>query len=227
VQIAGEAPDGRRAVTAIRKQRPDLVLLDVQMPEVDGFGVLEAVGAARMPEVIFVTAYDQYALRAFDVHALDYLLKPFDRERFARAMTRAKTRLREKGEPLGPRLAALLDALEKRTPHLERLVIRAAGRVVFLRAGEVDWIEAAGNYARLHVRGEEHLLRETMSALEARLDPQKFRRIHRSTIVQVERIQELRADFHGDYEVLLRNGTRLTLSRTFREKLRDLLGDAL
>lgn len=231
VEIAAECADGRKAIAAIHKHAPDLVFLDVQMPEVDGFAVIEAVGPARMPAVIFVTAYDKYALRAFEVHALDYLLKPFDRERFTRALERAKTRLQHdaagRSGELGPRLLALLEALKAGARPVERLVIKSGGRVIFLRAEEIDWIEAAGNYVRLHAGREAHLLRETMSALEARLDAGRFRRIHRSTMVQLDRIKEMQPDFHGDYQVLLRDGTRLTLSRTYREKFREFLGDSL
>ncbi len=225
VEIVGECADGRRAVAAIQKHAPDLVFLDVQMPHLDGFGVLEAVGPERIPAVIFVTAYDQYALRAFEVHALDYLLKPFDRARFEKALQRARTRMerRDSGE-INAKLLALLEDLRKGPRRLERLVIKTSGRIYFLPVREIDWIEAAGNYVRLHSGGQAHMIRETMAALETKLDPHKFLRIHRSTIVNIERIKELQPWFHGDYAVLLDDGARLTLSRSYRERLREILG---
>jgi two-component system LytT family response regulator len=225
IEVAGECADGRQAVAALRQDLPDLLFLDVQMPLLDGFGVLEELGAEHMPVVIFVTAYDRYALRAFEVHALDYLLKPFDRERFRKALERARAQLRRhQHQEVNQRLLALLaDVRETRKP-LDRLVIKSGGRVCFVRTEEIDWIEAAGNYLRLHVGPEVHLLRETMSRLESRLDPRQFPRIHRSTMVNLERIQELQPSFHGDFIVVLRDGTELTLSRGYREKLQELLG---
>lgn len=185
-----------------------------------------------MPVVIFVTAYDRYALRAFDVHALDYLLKPFDRERFDRAFDRALDRARGEIErrnekDLSHRIVALLKDLKDEQRFLERLVIKSAGRVFFLRADEIDWIEAAANYVRLHVGKEAHLLREKMNTLEERLDQNRFLRIHRSTIVNIERIKELHPGFRGEYVVTLHSGQRLTLSRGYRDKLQDLLGKPL
>lgn len=225
VEIVGECADGRRAVSTIREWKPDLIFLDVQIPEMDGFEVLKAVGPGAMPAVIFVTAYDQYALRAFDVHAIDYLLKPFDRQRFHRALRRAKGQISsEKHDDVNERLLALLEDLKGGQKYLERLVIKSGGRVFFLRVDEIDWMEAAGNYVRLHVGKELHLQRETMSALEAKLDPRKFVRIHRSRIVNLERIKELQPWFRGDYQVVLRDGTKLTLSRGYRDRLQEVLG---
>ena len=223
IELVGECGDGKEAVSAIREKSPELLFLDVQMPEMDGFAVLRAVGPERVPAVVFVTAYDRYALRAFDVHALDYLLKPFDRERFQKALERARAQLGERGT-LGDRLLALLKDVKKVSKHPERFVIKSAGRVFFLRADEIDWVEAAGNYVQLHVGPTTHLMRETMGRLEARLDPEKFVRIHRSTIVQVDRIKEMQPAFHGDYIVILQDGARLNLSRSYREKLQTLLG---
>jgi two-component system LytT family response regulator len=228
LEVAGECADGRQAVEAIRAHQPDLIFLDVRMPELDGFGVLEALAEEPNPAVIFVTAYDQFALKAFEVNALDYLLKPFDRDRFHKALERARAQVgRDQGEEVREQLRALLEDVRGGRKYVDRLVIKSSARVFFLRVEEIDWVEAAGNYLKLHAGSEAHLLRETMSGLEARLDPTKFLRIHRSTLVNIERIQELQPWFHGDYVVLLRNGTRLTLSRSYRQKLQDLFGNTL
>jgi two-component system LytT family response regulator len=225
VEVVAECATGTEAIAAIERLEPDLVFLDVQMPEVDGFGVLEALDPERIPAVVFVTAYDRHALRAFDVHALDYLLKPFDRERFARALSRARATL-EPGRSereLSRRLLSLLREVQRDRGHAERIVVRDAGRVFFLRVDEIDWIEAAGNYTCLHAGKDSHLLRETMKALEARLDPERFLRVHRSTIVRVERIREMRAGAHGEYEVVLADGTRLSSSRSYSRHIQRLL----
>jgi two-component system LytT family response regulator len=228
VDLVAQARDGEEAVTAIHDHTPDLVFLDVQMPQMNGFDVVEAVGTDKMPLVIFVTAYDQHALRAFQVRALDYLLKPFDRERFSDALQRARRQLeRDETGDLGRRLLALVKDLRRDQPRSDRLVVKSGGRLFFLRTDEIDWVEAAGNYVRLHVGATSHLLRETMNAIESRLDPEKFFRIHRSRIVNMERIQELQPWLNGEYAVLLRTGTRLTLSRGYREKLQDRLGRGL
>jgi two-component system LytT family response regulator len=224
IEVVGQCRDGEEAITSIVDRGPDLVFLDVQMPQLNGFEVIDAVGSDRMPLVIFVTAYDQHALRAFEVRALDYLLKPFDRERFSEALQRARKQIeRDETGDLGRRLLALVKDLRKDQPRADRLVVKSGGRLFFLRADEIDWIEAAGNYVRLHVGQTAHLLRETMNAIEARLDPEKFFRIHRCRIVNMERIQELQPWLNGEYSVLLRTGTRLTLSRGYREKLQDRL----
>jgi two-component system LytT family response regulator len=225
VELVGECADGDEAVAAVRERQPDLVFLDVQMPGRNGFGVLEALAPYAPPAVVFVTAHDRYALKAFDVHALDYLLKPFDRPRFRKALERARAQLRrEPGPGVNERLLALLADVREARPPLERLVVKSAGRVSFVRTDEIDWIEAAGNYLRLHVGGDTPLLRETMNSLEARLDGRRFVRIHRSTIVNIERIRELQPSFHGDYAVRLRDGTELTLSRGYRDKVQAALG---
>ena len=224
VEIIGECADGREAVSFIKRDAPDLLFLDVQMPEMSGFEVLEKIGAGHLPSIIFVTAYDQYALRAFDVHALDYLLKPFDRERFQTALERARTEIeRARGGHLQERLLSLLADLKVEQKYLERLVIKDAGRVFFLRTEEIDWIESAGNYVRLHVARDSHLLRETMNTLETRLSPAKFLRIHRTAIINVERIKEMHPMFRGEYVLVLRDGTRLTSSRAYKERLQELL----
>jgi two-component system LytT family response regulator len=224
VELVGQARDGEEAVTAIHDDSPDLVFLDVQMPQMNGFDVIEAVGGEKMPLVIFVTAYDQHALKAFQVRALDYLLKPFDRERFTDSLQRARKQLeRDESGDLGRRLLALVKDLRRDQPKSDRLVVKSGGRLFFLRTDEIDWVEAAGNYVRIHVGPASHLLRETMNALEGRLDAEKFFRIHRSRIVNMERIQELQPWLNGEYAVVLRSGTRLTLSRGYREKLQERL----
>jgi two-component system LytT family response regulator len=225
VEVIGEAGDGGEAVAAIRADKPDLVFLDVQMPVLDGFGVLEALGEDDLPAVIFVTAYDRFALRAFEYNALDYLLKPFDRERFRKALERARAHLgRARDREETHQLLGAAAEYKSGGAVLERLVIKSSGRVFFLRVEEIDWIEAAGNYVRLHVGKEAHLLRDTMSSLEARLDAKRFLRIHRSTIANIECIQELQPLFHGDYVVILRDGTQLNLSRGYRQRLNEVFG---
>ena len=225
IEVVGQCRDGEEAATAIVDHTPDLVFLDVQMPSMNGFEVIDAVGSEKMPLVIFVTAYDQHALKAFQVRALDYLLKPFDRERFQEALQRARTYIqRDETGDIGRRLLALVKDLRRDQPKTDRLVVKSGGRLFFLRTDEIDWIEAAGNYVRLHVGPVSHLLRETMNAIEGRLDPEKFFRIHRSRIVNMERIQEMQPWLNGEYAVVLRTGTRLTLSRGYREKLQERLG---
>jgi two-component system, LytTR family, response regulator len=228
IEIIGECANGQEAVDVIERESPELVFLDVQMPGLDGFGVLKKVGAEHAPGVVFVTAYDQYALHAFEVHALDYLLKPFAKKRFDETLQRAKAQLRSRPEgAVTEKLMSLLDGLGEAKRYLERFVIRSNSRVFFLKVSDVDWIEAAGNYLNIHIGNEAHLLRETMNGIETQLDPRRFIRIHRSTLVNVERIKELSPLFHGDYVVTLTNGTRLTLSRSYRDKLSDLTNGIL
>ncbi len=233
IEIVGEAGSGREAVALIREHSPDLVFLDIQMPEMTGFDVLDQMDAAQIPAVVFVTAYDKYALRAFEVHALDYLLKPFDDARFEKALRRAKQQIEQREvSELSQRLVALLEDRDgardaekpARPQHLTRLLIKSAGRVFFLKADEIDWIGAEDYYVKLHVGPKGHLLRETMNDLEARLDPQKFMRVHRSAIVNLDRVKELHQHFNGDYVVVLQDGTELKLSRSRREHLQTLLG---
>ncbi len=228
VEIVGDCASGHQALAMMRESEPDLVFLDIQMPEMDGFSVLEAIAPERLPLVIFVTAYDQYALRAFEFYALDYLLKPFDRARFEKAMQRARERLsKAKGDELNQRTIALLEEIKARSKYLGRLVIKSGGRVFFIKTEEIDWIEAEGKYVRLHVGRESHLLREAIGGLEAQLDPARFLRIHRSTIVNIDRIRELQPWFHNEYRVILRDGTELMLSRSCRKKLGEMLGGHL
>jgi two-component system, LytTR family, response regulator len=224
-EIVGEAGDGTTGAESILALQPDLVFLDVQMPGADGFDVIEAVGADKMPFVVFVTAYDRYALRAFDVHALDYLLKPFDRERFRQALTRARQQLDRNGNgDIERRLAAIVSDLRPAKAKADRFVVKSGGRIFFVRTGEIDWIEAAGNYVKLHVGNDSHLIRETMNAVESKLSPDLFVRVHRCHIVNIEQVRELQPWFNGEYVVFLKNGTRLTLSRGYRERLQERVG---
>ena len=215
IEIVGEAGSGTTAVEAIESLRPDLVLLDIQMPEMDGLEVVAAIGTDRMPAVVFVTAYDRYAIDAFDLNAADYVLKPVDPERLHRALERARQR---KPHDLEERLARILDASRPR-----RLVVRSAGRIQFVNVDEIDWIAAEDNYVRIHTAGKTFLMRETVTGMEQRLDPREFLRIRRSTIVRVSRIQEVRTLLNGTFEILLADGTRVTSARRFREAVERLL----
>jgi len=225
IDVIGECSNGREALEAIQADRPDLVFLDVQMPELDGFGVIESLDQDSLPAVIFVTAHDKFALKAFDVHAVDYLLKPFDRERFETALNRALDKFKARENPgIDARVLSMLTELRAQPKATERLVVKTDGRVLLIKVEDVDWVEAADNYVSLHVGNEAHLLRETMTSLEKRLPSEKFLRISRSTIVNVERIKELQPMFHGEYVVILRTGAKLNLSRGYRDKLNLLLG---
>ena len=225
IEIVGECGNGKEAVEAITNQKLDLLFLDIQMPEMDGFDVLQAVGPEQVQAIIFVTAFDQYALKAFDVHALDYLLKPFDEARFQRALKQAKSRIeRRELNQLTTKLVALLDERSTRevatkSTYLTRLMVKLSNRVILLKVSDVDWIEADGNYAKLHVGGKCHLLREKMQDLENQLDPDKFVRIHRSIIVNLDRVKEMHPHFNGDFIVVLDDGAKLKLSRSRREVL--------
>ncbi len=233
LEIVGECGNGADAILAIEKHSPDLVFLDIQMPELDGFGVIEAVGPDRMPLVIFVTAYDEYAVQAFEVHALDYLLKPVERERFAAALERAKSRLdspaaaRSDPGPDKQQLQALLEHLGRRQRRDLRLAIKVDGRLLLIRTAEIDWIEAVDNHARIHVGADTHLVRDTLTRLESRLPAARFLRIHRSTIVNTERVKELQPWFQGDFVVILHDGSRHTSGRSYRQRLQAFIRDAL
>ena len=229
IEIVAECRDGKEALETIEAEKPDLVFLDIQMPEMDGFEVMENLELDDPPIIIFVTAFDEYALKAFDIHALDYLLKPFDRERFGEALSRARREVEQKhiGDIKDKLMALLNDVRNRASKFPDRLVVKTAGRVVFLKIDDIDWVDAAGNYVKIHLANESHMLRETMGRLEERLDPSKFLRIHRSTIVNIERIKELQQQFHGDYLVVLKGGQRLTLSRSYREKIQELLGRSI
>jgi two-component system, LytTR family, response regulator len=230
VEIVGECVDGRDAVQRIEEVRPDLLFLDIQMPEADGFDVLRAVGVATVPAVVFVTAYDRHALEAFEVHAVDYLLKPVSPDRFAVAMERTRRMLgASPGDPDAAlserqRIGAMLAALERASRTPDRLVVRIDGRTLFLQHTDIDRIEADGNYARVVVRGRALLVRETLGQLEEQLDPHRFIRIHRSTIVNIDRIREVQSMFKGDQVVVMTDGGRFSLSRKYRALLEARLG---
>lgn len=228
-EVAGECRNGAEAVEALLSERPGVVFLDVQMPEVDGFGVVERVGVERMPVTVFVTAYDQHALRAFEAQAMDYLLKPFDEERLARTLRRVETQVRRppQGVAVEPRLVSLLESLERRERYAERLVLRDEGRAWFLPVSRIDWVEATGKCAQVHAGGEVHRVRESITALEAQLDPRRFVRVNRSAIVHLDRVREVQGWFHGDFVLMLEDGTQLTSGRGYRERLQDLLGKRL
>jgi two-component system LytT family response regulator len=223
IDIIGMSTSGREAVDAINQLAPDLVFLDVQMPELDGFAVLAQINRAKMPAIIFVTANDDFALRAFEVHALDYLVKPCTPDRLHTAIQRARDQIHDKQSgQIQQRLTALLEDLQSEPRQTDRLAIKSEGRILFLRLTDIDWVEAADNYVKLHVGQEAHMLRETMTSLETKLPKEKFLRISRSTIVNIEQIKELHPLFHGEYVVVLRSGARLTLTRGYRDKLKAL-----
>ena len=235
-EIVGECENGKEAVRMIQQENLDLVFLDIQMPELNGFEVIEKVGADKMPVVVFVTAYDQYALQAFEARALDYLLKPFDDERFEQALKRASERIRQR--QVGELSTKLVDLIGIRTDpipldtnnepekggHLERIMIKERGSIFFIKVDEIDWVEAAGDYVSIHTGSKSHLLRETMSGLIKKLDPRQFVRVHRSSIVKVDSIRELKPYFHGDYIIILKNGKELKLSRRYWEQVEKVLG---
>jgi two-component system LytT family response regulator len=224
-EVVAECASGTEAVEAIRQQSPDLVFLDIRMPELDGFGVLEACLGAREPAVIFVTGHDHYAVRAFEAHAIDYLLKPFDRERLQLALRRARQRLRHGPKaPLDLPFAEVLAALEVRPPGLERVTIKSEGRISLVPTSEIDWISGADNYVELHAGKATHLLRTTITRLADQLPSGRFARISRSVLVNLERIREICPKSHGDYLVVLHNGTRLSGSRNYRQDWEGLLG---
>lgn len=225
--ISGEARNGAEAIQAITAQAPDIVFLDVQMPDMDGFEVLKSLQVKQMPLIIFVTAFDQHAIRAFDVNAIDYLMKPFDRSRFAVAVDRAKDRLKHPAnESDTNRLVKLLEQLNSRPSYLERFAIKTGEKVLFVRAVDVDSIVAEGNYVRLNTGETSHLLRDTINNIESQVDPRMFVRIHRSTIVNMNRVKELQQWSRGEYRVVLHNGASYTLSRGYREHFDNFIRSA-
>ena len=225
-EVAAKCESGAETVATVRRVRPDILFLDVQMPGGDGFTVLEKLGMDVPPVVVFVTAFDQHALRAFEVHALDYLLKPFDAERFARAVERARAQFAGRGGAAGSdaRITELIRTLRERPQHLERFAIRTtAGKIILRRVADLDWAEADGNYVRLHFGRESHLQRERLGALETQLDPARFIRVHRSALINLDRVRELKPSFHGDYLVVLESGAEMTLGRNYRDQVMDRL----
>ncbi len=239
IDIVGEAGTGEEAAALIRREKPDLAFLDVQMPGSDGFAALSGLEAGLAPAVVFVTAYDEHALRAFEVNAVDYLLKPYDDARFAAALQRAKDEIRRRQtDNVNAQLTQLLTYLQQAAPTAasaaprdeptgDRILVKSSGEIFFLKADEIDWIEAEGDYMKFHVSGRTHLMRETMARLEARLDPKRFIRIHRSTIVNIDRLRKLSPSFAGEYAVVLHDGTKLKLSRGYHERIAELLKQAL
>jgi two-component system, LytTR family, response regulator len=226
VSAIREARDGREAVAAIRESSPDLLFLDVQMPEMDGFAVVRNIGAEHMPAVVFVTAHDQYAIRAFEINALDYLLKPVMEERFVQTLVRAKSRISARAvADSSQQIISLLETIASPRSFLKRLAVRSAGKTEFVDVGDVDWIEAAENYVEVHAGRLTHLLHVTMNTLEKSLDPENFLRIHRSIIVNLGRIKSLQPDAHGEYVITLRDGVRLPSGRTYSGRLRALINN--
>jgi two-component system LytT family response regulator len=225
VTVVGESGTGADAVADIGKVRPDLVLLDIQMPGMSGFDVVAAVGAEHMPAVIFVTAFDEYAIRAFDVNAIDYVLKPVDPERLRLAVDRAVQAIAEEPERwLELRMAALLSSVQTRETYATRIPVPDKGGAILLQVADIDWVETAGNYIKVHSSSSSYLLRESLASFAQRLDPREFMRVHRSALVNVASIKRIDPWSRGEYSILLRNGTRLTSSRAHGQALRDLLG---
>jgi two-component system LytT family response regulator len=220
VSIVLQAANGHEAVGAIRERRPDLVFLDIQMPEMDGFSVVREIGAEQMPLVVFVTAHDQYAIQAFEINAIDYLLKPVTRERFSAALQRARTRLRLQAHD-NSHIVSLLENIAAPSRYLRRLAIRTSGKTSFVNVADIDWIRAAENYVQLHTGSQRHLLHVPIGTLEASLDPQMFLRIHRSLIVNTRQILEIESAQHGEFVFLLQGGARLHSSRTYCERIRN------
>lgn len=238
IELVGEAANGRAGLELLRKERPAIVFLDVQMPELDGFGMLRDLEPELRPAIVFITAYNEHALRAFEVNAVDYLLKPYDDDRFRAALDRARRQCRQQAQgDFNARLDQVLKYLEQGAPtggaagegngFSDRILIKSSGEVLFLKPEEIDWIEAEGDYMKFHVGGKSHLMRETMARLEARLDPARFIRIHRSTIVNLERVRKLTPSFVGEYAVVLADGTKLKLSRGYQDRLQSQLKSSL
>jgi two-component system LytT family response regulator len=221
IEVVAECENGREAIEAIRDLKPDLVFLDVQMPKISGFEVIETIGAEKMPTVIFVTAYDEFALRAFEVNAIDYLLKPFDEERLAKAVARAKREIKKQEPPDGieEKLRNLLKEVKTEPQYLRRIPVKTSRGTTLVLTEEIDWVASSGHYLELHAGRETHLIREKLSQLETKLDPKDFMRIHRSTIVNLDRIKSFHPLFNGDQIIILKDGRELNLSRTYYDKL--------
>lgn len=224
IEVIGEYLNGESAVEALELRHPDLLFLDIQMPGMNGFDVLKELSDMKFPAIIFVTAYDRYAVQAFEIHAVDYLLKPFDQERFDIAINRALEFIQRNNseQSLRGQLRELLQQVQPDANYLEKFVVKSRGRIYFLKTEEIDWIEAAGNYIKLHVGKDTHMVRMTMNGIEGKLDPQHFIRVHRSTIVRFDRIKEIRPWFNGEHVIILHNNKKLTLSRGYRHKLKKI-----
>ena len=225
VQIIAECASGAEAVAVAQTQRPDLMFLDVQMPEQDGFDVVRKLGEQNVPEIVFVTAYDQFALKAFDVHAVDYLLKPFSAERLDVALTRARRKLAQGNGHIDPQIAELMRSMKGQAERAKPILLKVDGNALLIRQAEIDWVESAGNYVKVHAGKDGYMIRETMADFELRLDQQSFVRVHRSTIVNIARIREIRPCVSGNHQLILRDGQSVTMSRTYRQRLTALLGE--
>ncbi len=225
VQVIAECASGDEAVEVAQTRRPDLMFLDVQMPEKDGFDVVRKLGETHPPEIIFVTAYDQFALKAFDVHAADYLLKPFSAERLDVALARVRRKLAQCNGTIDPQIAELMRSLKGQAERAKPILLKFDGNAILIRQAEIDWVESAGNYVKVHAGKDGYMIRETMADFEMRLDPQTFARIHRSTIVNVARVREIRPCISGNHQLILRDGRSVVMSRTYRQRLTALLGD--
>ena len=226
IAVAGECANGLEALAVLERAAPpvDVVFLDVQMPELDGLELARAL-LPDGPAIVFVTAFSEHAIRAFELNAVDYLLKPFDRERLRGALDRVRSRQASRAQAeLAERLTVVLDELRRERGYADRLLVKHDGRIRFVPVADLEWVEAADNYVRLHARGERHLLRETIRSLEGRLDPARFARVHRSAIVNLARVRELQPTFNGEYAILLDSGAKLTLSRSYRDAVRARLG---
>ncbi len=224
IEVVGECEDGEEAVTAIEAESPDLVFLDIQMPELDGFEVVSALRSEQLPAIIFVTAYDEYAIKAIEVDAIDYLLKPVSPERFEQALERATSRLATDATPeSNSKLFDFLDRVRAERGFVKRFVVRKGSKLSFVRIADVDWIDVTSNYIRLHVAGTRHLVRQTLKSVEGQLDPDVFIRVHRSIIINVDRVESVEPHLHGEYEVAMQDGTRFTTSRSYSSRLRALL----
>lgn len=228
IEIVDECMNGQEGIAAIRAKAPDLIFLDIQMPEMDGFEMLRALKDDELPGIIFVTAYDEFALKAFEVHALDYLLKPFDRDRFLQALTHARDRLKPPAsDDVQTQLRSLLDVVTQSAHSADRLMIKSDGKVLFVKKDDIDWLEAAGNYIKLHCGADTHMLRETMNGILTQLDASKFLRIHRATIVNIERIKEMHPWFNGEYKIILTTNAQLVMSRGCHEQFTRTFGKPL
>ncbi len=227
-EVIGECKNGQEAIASIQTLQPDVVFLDIQMPEINGLEVLEALEMRQLPIIVFVTAFDQFAVNAFEKHALDYLLKPFDYERMQKTLSRVRNQIQlEQGDAVHERLNSLMAHLENRNHFPDKFMIKSTNEIYFVPQEDIDWIEAAGNYVTLHVGKKGHLMRTTMANIQKKLNPEKFIRVHRSQIVNVDRIKKLEPDHHGDYFIILNDNSELTLTRTYRENLFKHFGQGL